>query len=122
MAKDSFEIVNLQEVIGDFRTYDKKTQQRIEDVMMDGAQQIRQNQVDKLRAKVVKWTGNLASSVFIEKRGKSWITGPNEKRAVYALWIEYGGKGGFTGYKYVRDSIKGIKPKLDAAINKAIQP
>jgi hypothetical protein len=121
MGKSDLHIINLKEVIGDFRKYDKKVQDGLYDALQEAAVKIQSKQVGILRAKVIRWTGNLASSIDIKKPDKLTLTiGPDTGRAVYAAWIEYGGRGGFKGYRYVRDSIKGVKPKLTAAIKRII--
>ena len=122
MAKDSLYIVNMKEVIGDFEKYDEKVQNGIKGAMQEAAVNIQSKQVGILRAKVIKWTGNLASSIDVKRPDDlTREIGPDTRKAVYAAWIEYGGRGGFTGYHYVRDSIKGVKPKLIAAVKRIIE-
>jgi hypothetical protein len=118
-------IINAQQVIGDFRKYDKKTQQRFERTMRTYAKLIEGEQVSVLMKKVVKWTGWLAGTVSVEKVGNlTYEIGPDTSRAKYAKWIEDGttrGRTNFKGYHYVKESVNKFRTRLENQLKRDIE-
>jgi len=86
-----------------FRNFESRLKIKTDKTMGTYANLIRASQWSILRNKVKEWTGNLANSIIVTKTLKGRYIGP--KGVVYSRWIEYGG-GVFSGYHYIRDSIK----------------
>lgn len=126
MSSKSGITLNVKSAIGDFRKYDKATQQRFARTLGGFAFNVKDKQHSILKKGVLgnptgKWTGRLAGSLSPEKQNKfTWAIGTDDSRVSYASWIEDGGRGGFKGYHYIRNSLKGIKSKLTAALKKDI--
>jgi hypothetical protein len=127
-------VVNMREVIGDFRTYDKDTQRGFRNVLNRTATIIKRSQKQTLKRRVRqnpsfygkkgqrwqdRWTGNLSRSIGVKRR-KWWHLeiGPSVNYEVsYAEWVEVGTPGtgkkpygnpnarDFPGHHYVRDSL-----------------
>lgn len=111
--------IDTKSAIKDFDNYDRKTQRKLNKTLDTYSKLIRSTQWSILRNKVIKWTGNLANSITIDKKENEREIGP--KGVVYANWIEYGGRGGFSGYHYMRDSLKQYKGKYFKQIKKDIE-
>ena len=113
--------LNTREAIGDFRRYDKKTQQRFKATLATFAQVAAGAMKDYLHSKVKNWTGNLGGSIHPEKEGDlTYAIGPDEFKIEYAWYIEKG-LGSFKGYHYVRDGIKSIKNRFIKALKRDIE-
>jgi len=115
-------VLDTKKAIGDFRQYDKDTQKAFRRTLREFAGQISARQKEILRAKVIDRTPWLELTVAPDRK-KWWhyLIGPDTEKAVYAEWIETGGRGGFKGYHYVRDSVKGMMPKLTKALKQDIK-
>lgn len=119
-------MINAKEVVGDFNRHDKKVQGEIIEVLTSSALEIERTAKRILKVNVIEWTGNLATSIITEAPGKlTRHIGPDpdrgNPRAVYAEWIEEGGRGGFSGYHYMRDSFRRVKPKFISRLKKAVE-
>ena len=108
------EITNIKEVNFDFDNYskrvdrlNKKTQRKYAYLIMLKARNI-------LREKVQKWTGRLANSIMIRNEGDDISVSPD---VPYDVWIEIGGKGGFTGYHYMEEAVDEYEEKYYDEIN-----
>ena len=127
MAKSGIHIVNMSEVLKDFRNYDRKTKKAFRITMHRTSLQVKANQVRALVYKVKEWTGTLATSIKIKKR-KWWHIeiGPTTKTAYYRF-IEEGGhpygnpNANFNGYWYVRNSIRGVQADLKKRLQRDIE-
>lgn len=131
-------IVNMNEVVKDFRAYDKNTQKAFRKTMRKFARITKNNQFNNLRAQVIDWTGNLGKSIGYKSYSKKGLIeyhiGPGEKGRgayipIYSKFIESGGtpygnpalKNAFKGYWYVRNSVRGIKGTLGIALKRDIR-
>ena len=125
MAKKSgIKVINLKQVVGDFREYDRNTQKAFARTMAETANEVAQKQRDILDAKTKNPTPLLILTVA-EDRKKWWHieVGPDTSKAVYAWYIEAGStaaqkaKGNmFKGYHYVKNSAKGLTKTLTKRI------
>ena len=119
-------MTNLPEVRGHFgkgrNAFSKGEGKKILD---EAAWEVAKQQQYILFQKVKRWSGRLAGSINIKRRGLKAAIGPDKRKASrrgysYAQYIESGG-GAFKGYWYVRDSAKGIdkkfKGKIKAVVN-----
>lgn len=114
--------LNVQEVVGDFTKYDVTTQSRMGKTLATVSMLMSRHQKATLRSRVIKWTGRLASSISITKGGRlTKEIGPDANRVKYANWIEYGGRGGFTGYHYVRASINRYRKEFVSRLKQDIE-
>lgn len=111
--------LNTTEAIRDFKNYDRKTDKRFDRTLDKTANQLRSTQYGILRQKVIKWTGKLANSIKVDKKGKKRSIGPEGIK--YASWIESGGKYGFFGYKYIMKSMKKHKRPFEKNLKKDIE-
>ena len=120
-------IENMQEVIGDFKKYDKDTQARLARTLKKFALKVHDKQARLLTRRIIhkaKSTGTLAGSITPVQKGKlSWWIAPLA-RVVYGEFVETGKpkRGGFKGHWFIRDSIKGIRKPFEDALKKDIQP
>lgn len=112
--------LDVKSAVGDFRKYDKVTQQRFSKTLATQAHVLKSNQWTHLHSQVKDWTGRLGSSLSAKKAGKlTYEVGPSP-HIVYAWYIE-AGLGTFAGYHYVRDTLKSIERRLIASLKGDIQ-
>ena len=113
--------LDVKSAVGDFRKYDKATQQRFAKSLAKQANVLKGNQWTSLHKQVKNWTGRLGSSLSAKKAGKfTYEVGPDSDRVVYAWYIE-AGLGTFAGYHYVRDTLKSVERRLIASLKSDIQ-
>ena len=121
----------MQEVIGDFKDYDKDTQARLARTLKKFALKVHDKQSTLLTSRIIhkeKSTGTLAGSITPVKKSRlTWWIAPLE-RVIYGWYIETGKhkkkgySGDFRGHWFIRDSTKKIRKPFTAAIKKDIQP
>ena len=112
--------LNTKMFKNDIERYIKKTNIKMEKVVDNIAEQLKDNQQDILNQKVKNGTGNLESSITIYKSGKyERDVGPDMNKANYAPYVEYGTRY-FQGYHYIRDSIFNVQLKYEKEIKKAL--
>jgi hypothetical protein len=120
-------IVNMQEVIGDFRDYDKDTQARFERTLKRYALKVQDKAATTLTRRIIhkeKSTGTLAGSITPDRKNRlTWWIAPLA-RVVYGEFVETGKpkRGGFRGHWFMRDSIKRLRKPFEEDLKKDIQP
>jgi hypothetical protein len=119
--------IDVKSAIGDFTKYDQKTQGRFKRTLKTYATRMSNDQHKHLKSRVKKWTGNLGGTISPEKKGEfTYEIGPDNKRAEYAEYIEYGSKaeageiGHFAGYHYVKHSVNRYMNKFFKAIKRDV--
>ena len=133
MANSEF-TVDIKSFIQDMNKYDAKTQKRFGHTLRAFADIVKTNQFNIIQRLKKKATAGMTPSQLaklskgrlqgsLEPTKKNWFTyeiGP--RRVVYAWWIEEGDPSTrFSGYHYVRDSLKGIERRITAQLKRDIE-
>ena len=123
-------IANMQEVIGDFRDYDKDTQARLARTLKRYAMKVQDRASTTLTRRIIhkaKSSGNLAGGITPERKSRlTWWIAPLD-RWVYGEYVETGktkkGKyrGNFRGHWYMRDTVNKLKEPFAADLKKDIR-
>ena len=96
---------------------------RQERVLDEAAIIVEKNQFRRLLTLVKNWTGNLGNSINTVSSKRERRVGPNQSIAPYAGKIEdgYPYDTAFTGYHYVRDSLRGVQLKFNNLIRRSLE-
>ncbi len=104
-------------------SYIKRTERRQQAAVVETARLVKNNQFRTLLINVKEWTGNLAGSISVFVAKYEALIGPNTAVADYAAKIEDGFPydTAFTGYHYVRNSLRQVQGKFISLIEKSIR-
>ena len=124
--------IDTRKAIGDINKYSTDTQRLIRAEMDTQAWTLSGEQekflYKRVKAKPPILTNNLGSSIGVTSRDKNnWYVGPDEKKVVYAWYIEEGAAASqrargntFSGYGYVKYTFRPMKKRITNALRKII--
>jgi hypothetical protein len=99
--KAKIEIINIDNFLDDFKNMAVRSEIVKRDLLNKWGMILQSSMRRILIERVIKWTGKLSNSILVYNQPDETIIKPNTS---YDMWIEVGGRHGFTGYHYVEET------------------